>query len=629
MFKFLTTVLLSISFPVLCFANNAAYFPALEQQRLNQLSSNPTWLKLLHYEKADTISGYKSAINSPRFFLSENGATHARSELVATINAFNKNKRIDNDHAVCKFRGRYFWLSEQIPELSPPVVHTECTDYNKWSTNNSVSSLSLVFATGYLGNPASYYGHLLLKLNSPEHHHKTKLEDVSVNFGAVVPENENPIVYVLKGLLGGYDAGFTHIGFYFHNHNYGENEKRDMWEYELDLPEREIQLITGHTWEIIKHEYTYFFLDKNCAYRIAEILEISQRVKLVDDSLLWLMPQEIIQQLNKLKHDGKPVIKSVTYHPSRQSRFYALYSKLSPKQQAIFLEITENISLLNTQPLSELDTSSQSLIVDTLIHYYQYIRDPAELAKDKNNIKYHKVLAKRFQLPPGSNKVEYTSNSSPHLGRKASRISLSVLNNEKLGTGQLFEFRPSYYDSLDTDYGHIPNAHLSMAHLSIAKFGDDIFLRNLDIVKIESLNQYSTGLKGDENNTWRLSLGLTQKNLSCNDCLVAFLRGDTGYSYNISEKLISGILAGGSLQSNNNKEGNVFVRLIWFANINFTTNIKLRLESEVRHYNGGHLNSRVLNTVHTRFRLSENMDFRLSYIDDDSQEIRATTGLYW
>jgi len=69
----------------------------------------------------------------------------------------------------------------------------------------NVSSVSLVYATGYLGNPASYYGHVLLKINS-DGDTQTALEDQAINFGAIIPDNEGMVSYILKGLMGGYES---------------------------------------------------------------------------------------------------------------------------------------------------------------------------------------------------------------------------------------------------------------------------------------------------------------------------------------------------------------------------------------------------------------------------------------
>ena len=210
----------------------------------------------------------------------------SRKELDETIRAFaSPPKNNPNEHAQCRFRARYLWLDSKLDFDSYQIQDQQCPDFEQWSLNGTTTSISVIFATGYLGNPASYYGHTLLKLNSSEKNDRTSLEDVSVNYGAIVPPGEGPLPYILKGVFGGYSGGFSDIQYYFHNHNYGENELRDMWEYELNLSQQEVDLLVAHTWEVLGKEYTYYFLRQNCAYQMAKVLEIIEGVSVTPENL--------------------------------------------------------------------------------------------------------------------------------------------------------------------------------------------------------------------------------------------------------------------------------------------------------------------------------------------------------
>lgn len=293
------------------------------------LSNNNSWLRLGHYEEnSASASGWTSAIHSPAFFLSETGITDPVAELEATIRAFAQAPGANPDlHPQCHFKGRYTWLLStlQLDSERFPAVH--CEAYSKWTKGQAVESISLLYATGYLGNPASFYGHTLLKLNSTDPA-RSALLDVSVNYGAIVPPNDGPIIYVLKGMLGGYDAGFSHIQFYFHNHNYGELELRDIWEYQLDLSQPQVDLIMGHLWELLGKKYRYYFFRKNCGYRMAEILELVEGLDIIPRSHPYVYPQTVMTNLSEATIAGQSVVSEVKYHPSRQSRLYNKYQQL-------------------------------------------------------------------------------------------------------------------------------------------------------------------------------------------------------------------------------------------------------------------------------------------------------------
>jgi hypothetical protein len=275
-------------------------FELFAQKVINlQIFSNEKWIKLLHYEEnKSNPSGLQSAISSDNFFLSEYGNIDPVSELRETIRGVFQEEDLDkSSHPQCRFRARYLWLNEVLDFDPLSMPKAKCEAYNKWAMEGDIDSISLLYATGYLGNPASYYGHTLLKFNS-SHKLQSKLLDVSVNYGAIVPSGENPLSYIFKGMLGGYDGGFSHIEFYFHNHNYGELELRDIWEYELGFSNADVQLMVAHLWELMGKKNTYYFFRKNCAYRIAEILELAGDLKIIPDDRPWVFPQTIAAKLN-------------------------------------------------------------------------------------------------------------------------------------------------------------------------------------------------------------------------------------------------------------------------------------------------------------------------------------------
>ena len=172
-----------------------------------------------------------------------------------------------------------------------------------WSKLSSTQSLSLIFATGYLGNPASYYGHTLLKLNSDQNK-KLNLLETSVNFGAKVPKNEDPISYMLKGVVGGYDGSFSHSSYYYHTQNYLENELRDLWEYQLNLSQDDYYFLVAHIWELIEQDYIYYFFDENCVYRMYELFSLFDDIDLPPIKAPWVIPQEVVSAINSATYKG-------------------------------------------------------------------------------------------------------------------------------------------------------------------------------------------------------------------------------------------------------------------------------------------------------------------------------------
>ena len=69
-------------------------------------------------------------------------------------------------------------------------------------------SVTLVFASYFLNNPSSMYGHTFLRLNRKGDNHHQPLLDYTVNFAAY-PTTYNPILYVIDGLSSGYAGLFS------------------------------------------------------------------------------------------------------------------------------------------------------------------------------------------------------------------------------------------------------------------------------------------------------------------------------------------------------------------------------------------------------------------------------------
>jgi hypothetical protein len=623
---------------VLLCATSAGASPAYDsveetvrKARLQRVSEERTWRRLLHYEESlFSKSGLMSAVKNSRFFLSDEGRTDPEQELEATLRAFAASTGENGDtHPQCAFRARYIWLKSVLGFDKRAYPEIACDSYNRWTLENSVRSVSLVFATGYLGNPASYYGHILVKFNSDNVQTDSDLLDVSVNYGAIVPDNEDPVTYIVKGVLGGYSGGFSHIQYYFFNHNYGENESRDLWEYELALDREQTDLIVAHLWELLGREYAYFFFRKNCAYRMAEIVELAGVSGIIPDNYLYSIPQTVIQNLAQAEIDGRPLIARKVYRPSRQSRLYHKYSLLNDGEKSALRHAVGNIDHLESDAFVSFDASSKQRILETLLDYFQFVRDPESPASDPSNRKYQKTLALRLSLPPSEEDIEAASANSPDAGRPPSSFRAGVLHNSSRRRGAYFLVRPAYYDPLDAGSMHVRNSTLKMFEIKAVSLDDEFFLRSLEIINIESVNPAVTGLPGDKGRAWRLKVGVEQHNLACDDCLTGRLQGDVGYAGRIGNRLLLGAYAGGVIQNDHDNSGNYYARASLFANIEMHERFGFRLYAERRNYIDGRLENDSLARFEARYALSNDREVRLLYEEDVTAESSLGLGWYW
>ena len=601
--------------------------------KIKKLASEPVWLKLGHYEAVrNSPTGWRSAIHSSDFFLARNGRNNPVDELQATLRAFNETLPSKPDfHARCRFPARWLWLKSKLN--NNPVFQRQkfnCPAYEKWSKSGNITSISIVFVTGYLGNPASYFGHTLLKFNSRDDNKNTQLMDVSVNFGAILDKHDDPVTYIFKSVSGGYEAGFSHIHFYFHEHNYGDNELRDMWEYQLDLPQEAVNLIVAHSWEVLGKRYNYGFFRDNCAFRMAEMLEIIDGITITPERTPWIIPQGLIEKIGTSKYHGRPILKRIRYLPSRQSRFYEKYLNLSTHEKVLLINLAEEKTTFSGQGFRAVTSTSKQAVLDALMDYYQFISSPWELARKNIKEKYADALSERYQLIPGKPNIKKLRPISPHLARPIGWAQSAWIYNSTTGNALSLRIRPAYYDSLDSDSGNVKNSSLIIADIQINISHDRAYIQKLDLIGIDSASSGLTNISGDGKTAWKLHIGAEQARLACGNCLVARFQGDYGLGRQWSGNLFSAIYIGAAIQNRWTNQGLGFARTS--ANIILASgeNLKMRAAYEQRFpIDGNHQGSYGVTDIEARWSIAKNFDMRLNYVRDRTHQVSLGTGLYW
>lgn len=603
-----------------------------EAVSLSKLATDQGWINLVHYESSSGM-GWRSAIHSSDFFLASDGMVNPLSELQATLSAFAEPPTADpNQHAQCRFPGRLQWLKANLGTRVIFRTDIKCPAFDEWNRFGSVSSLSVIYATGYLGNPASYYGHTLLKFNFKEDMTHTNLMDVSVNYGAILEgkdKHDSQLSYLIKSILGGYDGGFSHIHYYYFNHNYGEIELRDLWEYQLELPPDAIKLVVAHTWEVLGKRYTYYFFRRNCAYRMAEILQVVTGLKIIPENRPWIIPQSVIQTLARAKYMGKPLLAKSTYHPSRQSRFYEKFLSFSPRESDVFKNLAKKIYAFEDPLFQTLPTYSKQIVLDTLLDYYQFAEKTPGIASDATKQDYVNSLSARYQLPAGATSVRPLIPTPPQGGRPPGWIQASTWHNSITGDAIAIRVRPAYFEALDSDGGHTSNSALGMGDIQLNLRQGNIYLNKVILLNIESVNLGLSGLPGDNGAAWKLRVGAEQLRLSCDNCLGTRAQIDTGLGRQWSPSLFSAMFVGGALQDNRYAQGLGYAKATAILNIKPNDQLGMRLSYEHRLPVDNIRKSYDVMNAEMRWAVGSNSDFRISYERDQAQLLSIGLGLYW
>ncbi len=452
------------------------------------------------------------------------------AELRATVAVIDNVSDEKASQVICKYPARFFWLSKQLnrPEIEQDIQ--QCQKLQRWVANND--EVSLILVSGYLGNPASTFGHALLKIQSSKQNKQNILMDTAINYGAITPENEPTLRYVYKGITGGYKATFLDKYYYTQELVYSQLESRDMWVYTLNLDAEKTKLLIYHVWELIGQKFDYYFLDENCAYQLADLLGLVIEEPMVED-VAWYVPVESFRRLESIdkmyRKQGRPkLIKSVTFIPSSQRKLNIILNKLNEKELDSMSKLMDEGSEVNVEHVTQLLTPNEKIhVLDAGLSYYNYLLIKSGLKPSlKAKALKQQILMARFRLPV-SPKVESDEPQlpSPTHGAAPMLLGLGVGHSDVQSTYARLHW--SGYHQSSTGDNNLNGDALVLLNLELGIGGkqDGIFLDKLDFIRIRKLN-HNQMLIRNHDWAWQMRIGLDRQTNQY-DGVVAFGAGKT------------------------------------------------------------------------------------------------------
>jgi hypothetical protein len=211
-----------------------------------KLADQREWHLLLHYRKG-LFGGYESEQDDPGFFLSSDGKTNPAAELNATLAKLFSDELVGRSRqpAQCAFIARYHWLKQQLNFDPTRLRPLTCERFHRWYEDFEVQSISLIFPSAFLNNPASMFGHTLFRVDQKGQTEQTRILAYTINYAADVPPNAG-LAYPIRGIFGSYKGYFSTIPYYLKVQQYRDIENRDIWEYRLNLTETQLRRFLMH-----------------------------------------------------------------------------------------------------------------------------------------------------------------------------------------------------------------------------------------------------------------------------------------------------------------------------------------------------------------------------------------------
>jgi uncharacterized protein DUF4105 len=280
------------------------------------LARQPAWRKLLHYQP--TWTGLESEADGQSFFLAGDGKSNPSAELEATLRGFFSSVQTgapkDIQHPMCEFPARLLWLTRELHIDHARLPHPVCERFDEFHKNLDAASLTLVFSSYYLNNPASAFGHTFLLVNSHRSQGRAEREllDFAINFSATADTN-NSVAYAVKGIVGAFPGEFTRVPYYLQVRKYNDFESRDLWLYDLALSPDELEMLVAHFWELGSTWFDYYYATENCSYHILGAIEAAvPRLSLLDKTRVPVAPADTV----KIVTETPGLVTKVSFRPA-------------------------------------------------------------------------------------------------------------------------------------------------------------------------------------------------------------------------------------------------------------------------------------------------------------------------
>ena len=432
------------------------------------------WRALMHYRPA-LFGGVKSTIDSPNFFLAKDGKTNPEAELQATIELFKQGE----EKIQCIFPARYDFLKKQ------GLIHTpfpSCPEYESFKKDLKPTGVTLLYTDAYMNNPASLFGHTLMRIDIPEG--KTQLVAHGVNYGASVPPDTNGMLFAILGLTGGYWGSFTVKPYYNVINMYNNLENRDIWEFHLNLTREEIDRFVAHLWEVGQTQTRYFFFSENCSYLLMEVLDaVRPEWRLSDDFPIHAIPLDTVKAIMK----RKDIVDQVHYRPSRQKRIDIGYRDLDSKQKEALLRFLKDEEALP----DSLSDGEKADILETAYEYTQYQWEAQKIPLKDYRRRSFRLLKDRTALNMTASERAIES-PSPLTAHDSMRVVLS----QGWRRGESFQeiaFRPAYHSLSDRPDGLRIGSEINFLNTKLRYYDkrQKFTLQQFDFVNIYSVSPWN------------------------------------------------------------------------------------------------------------------------------------------
>jgi hypothetical protein len=577
--------------------------PQPTDARLQQLANDSYWLSLGHYETGK-LSGWRSHVDDPKFFLAADGPNQPAAELSATLAALYAPVSLGDRHAQCVFPARTRWLRAQLQlqDLPQPA----CAEFATWHQDIAPHSAVLIYPAAYLNSPSSMFGHTLLRIDQADSDsNNTALLSYALNFGAFIEGSDNSMLYAWKGLMGGYPGLFALVPYREKLAEYTRLENRDLWEYRLNLTPEETGRMIEHVWELKQIRFDYFFFDENCSYRLLELLQVARPgLQLTEDFQLTAIPTDTVKAVN-----DAGLVERIDYRPSRERELQSRAAPLSSAEQEQLLQLAAGSEQLDQAAFKALPRERQALVQDGAFRLLRYQANGQERdgATAQRSFELLQAISRN---PPPPLQIERPGRPEDGHDSRTWQLGAGSLGDRAFAE---YGLRMAYHDLEDNLYGFPLGAQIEILNLKVRQYqGNDWELQQLDLASIRSLTPRNQLLQPL---SWQVRGGLERvpgtSDQDGEETLVSHISGGAGGTWQLNDELLAFSLGTGRLEHNHDFAPFVAPALGFDTGLLWRNPLgNLRLEAAGDYFANGEIRRRL--SLNQQWEVSQNLGLRLS-----------------
>lgn len=526
-------------------ADDGGYLAQLiERAHRERLAERPEWRALLHYKPLLLSKSPESLVDADAFFLAPAGKNDPEAELDATLAAFFKTDEGDPDKcAQCTFAARYHWLGQALefdPDRLPP---RPCKRLRQWLEELNPSRLTLIFPSAYLNNPASMFGHTLLRIDAPWQDEQTRLLAYTINYAADTSQQRG-VQFAFKGLFGMYHGRFSVAPYYFKVKAYGDIENRDIWEYRLNLTEAEIRQLLRHAWEMQSAWFDYYFFDENCSYQLLSLLETARpSLRLTDRFAWWAIPSETVRAVAEAG-----LVDEVRFRPARNTVLLERARLLDSRLQTLAKRLATDELEPAPDQMGDIFPVEQAQAIELALDYAAYRQSPRFGRAAPNAGLVSKLLKARSRLDaPDQTPVIPAPEIWPGAGHRPARVGIGYGYENRRQFLEL-TISPGYHELLDPEGGFTRGARVSGLNTALRYYPEEnsAQLERIDVIDIMSLSSWNHLVRPV---SWKAGVGVGRKYRSASGRpLLGRINGGVGLSHDFSRQTSAYAFAEGTLE---------------------------------------------------------------------------------